>query len=264
MEAISLGRDSANTSAAIRPFFVTLADRYSPLGVVVRSSCEISTPDFLANACAAGVGCPSLKATLTDGPVTCSVTSGCAGEMPGASTAKRRGVSRWLISPACSNRSRSSNLWTRWHSSSEAASIILAGISSQPISSRKSGIVYWSFWPVSERHNFIHLLSSSGVRSFACERTSSRRTPGICNPACHSHSGPFDRAQDDSITRLWGLLPPSSLPFSPPHVLPQFLPAIPPAADPHAPSQFPPPAPARARSRPRARLRRLLREHRGC
>ena len=40
------------------------------------------------------MGWPSLKATFTDGPVTCSVTSGWAAGIPDASTARRRGVSR--------------------------------------------------------------------------------------------------------------------------------------------------------------------------
>ena len=85
------------------------AARYSPLGVLIFSSLPTSTPTFLANACAAGVGCPSLYATCADGPVTCSVISGCEAGMPEARTAKRRGVSRCEIAPAGSRRSRCSS-----------------------------------------------------------------------------------------------------------------------------------------------------------
>ena len=64
-----MGSVSARISAAVRPFRVTVAARYSPLGVLTFSSLPTSTPTFLANACAAGVGCPSLYATCADGPV---------------------------------------------------------------------------------------------------------------------------------------------------------------------------------------------------
>ena len=146
-----MGSDSARISAAPRPFFVTLAERYSPLEVVTRSNCETPTPDFFANACAAGVGCPSMNATFIAGPVICSVTSTCAAGIPKARTASRRGESKQLIVPEAFRRSRFSRSLTRCRSSCDAASIIRAGISSQPISSRKSDICsrddYIGVWP---------------------------------------------------------------------------------------------------------------------
>ena len=59
-----------------------------------------------------------------------------------ANTARRRGVSRKVRAPAGRSLSRSSSLCTRSRNSRDAASIIRAGISSQPISSRKSGITF--------------------------------------------------------------------------------------------------------------------------
>src|SRR5579862_8657608 len=59
--------------------------------------------------------------------------------MPEARIASRLGVSKCVTSPA-DNRSRLSKLATRSRNSCEAASIIRAGISSHPISSRKSGM----------------------------------------------------------------------------------------------------------------------------
>src|SRR5581483_8691209 len=72
MAEISFGRFSERISRALRPFLVTSAATYSPFGVVTRASLVTSTPTFLAKACAAGVGWPSLKATLTDGPLRVS------------------------------------------------------------------------------------------------------------------------------------------------------------------------------------------------
>ena len=87
----SLGQDLRRRCG---PFLVTFAAMYSPLGVETSSSCATSTPAFLAKAWAAGVGWPSLYATLTEGPVICSTTSACDGSNSGAMTASRRGVSK--------------------------------------------------------------------------------------------------------------------------------------------------------------------------
>ena len=125
-EEISFGRDSERISAAERPVFFTLAERYSPFGVATRSSSETSIPALFANA----------------GPLTCSVTSGCAAGIPAASTASRRGVSNPLIVPLAGSRSRVSKSLTRRTKSACAAAIMRAGISSAPISRRKSGITY--------------------------------------------------------------------------------------------------------------------------
>src|SRR6476661_2899754 len=97
MDDISLGRSSVRTCAAGLPLFVTDAVRYSPLGVVTFCNWETSTPAFLAKACAAGVGCPSLYATFVAGPVSCSCTSGWVAGMLEAINARRRGVSERLI-----------------------------------------------------------------------------------------------------------------------------------------------------------------------
>src|SRR5258706_4665765 len=77
---------------------------------------------------------------LSAGPVTCSVKFGCAAGIPEAMTARRRGVSIEVGALAAGRRSRSSSLVTRSRSSVEAASIMRAGISSVPISSKKSGM----------------------------------------------------------------------------------------------------------------------------
>src|SRR3954454_8196823 len=102
---ISLGRLSPRTSDALRPFLVTLAARYSPLDVDTFSSRDTSIPAFFAKACAAGVGWPSLYATASEGPVTCSSISDCVAATPDAITAMRRGESKQLTSPPL-NRSR--------------------------------------------------------------------------------------------------------------------------------------------------------------
>ena len=60
----------------------TLAARYSPLGVVTFSSASTGTLTFSRKSSAAGVGCSIFVRDLSDGPVTCSVTSGCAAETP--------------------------------------------------------------------------------------------------------------------------------------------------------------------------------------
>ena len=155
-------------SEVARPFLVTFAERYSPFAVVTRSSLETSTPAFLAKACAAGVGWPSLKATLAAGPLICSVTSGCAEGIPGASTPSLRGVSMHPISPEVESRSRFSRSATRCCNSSRAPAIIRAGISSVPISSRKSGISFCTSENFNHRGHRESRSNSSALREPQC------------------------------------------------------------------------------------------------
>ncbi len=131
---------SPKISAAGRPFLEMVAAMYSPLEVVIFSIEPTSTPAFFANACAAGVGAPSLKAILVEGPVSRSCTSGCDSRSDFATTASRRGVEYDSTVAASARRSRCTRSPTRFASSSRAVSIIRAGISSVPISSRKSAI----------------------------------------------------------------------------------------------------------------------------
>ncbi len=59
-----------------------LAATYSPLGVSMVFSASTLTPFLRANASAAGPGLPSLKAILTAGPTSSSVTSACCDFTP--------------------------------------------------------------------------------------------------------------------------------------------------------------------------------------
>ena len=83
---------------------------------------------------------PVFICDVGEGPVTCSVKIRLSSRDSEASTDRRRGVSKCVRPRPEARRSRFSKSLTRCCSSREAASIIRAGISSVPISSRKSGI----------------------------------------------------------------------------------------------------------------------------
>ncbi len=131
-------RFGQNVGAA-RPFFCTVAARYSPLGVVIFSSASTGTFTLRAKASAAGVGVAIFVGDLQRraGHLLADVglrdgDSGCQHGQP-----SRRGVRR--ASPGRSPGARAaSSSPTRRASSSRALSIIRAGISSVPISRRKS------------------------------------------------------------------------------------------------------------------------------
>ena len=88
------------------------------LGVVSFSSASTSTPAFFANASAAGVGAPSLKATFHEGPVSFSFTSAPA---PSTPSRAQPAVAAWNRSSPCasapSSRSRVKQIVTRAASS---------------------------------------------------------------------------------------------------------------------------------------------------
>src|ERR1700724_2910749 len=63
----SLPSSSLSTFSARWPGLCTVAEAYSPLGVVIFLSAVTGTPAFLAKACAAGPGCPSGKAAFQEG-----------------------------------------------------------------------------------------------------------------------------------------------------------------------------------------------------
>ncbi len=141
----SFGKVSASNSAALRPLRTTVAAMYSPLAFTTRSSLLMSTAAFRAKASAAGVGCPSLYATLVAGPTSCSFTSACWASTLSARTAMRRGVEKAVRAAwSLRRRSRRSRSEMRFASSSRAPSIMRAGISSQPISSNRSAISFES------------------------------------------------------------------------------------------------------------------------
>ncbi len=64
MEPISFGKASASSSKAPRPFFSTRAARYSPFGVVVRSSASKSSVNFLGKGVSGGRRLPILVGDL--------------------------------------------------------------------------------------------------------------------------------------------------------------------------------------------------------
>ncbi len=103
-----------------------------------RPSCESSTPQLAAKACAARVGCPSAsKAARTGGPRRRTVCAGCCAARRETRTARRRGVANEATGP-----------WRRWAAASWAlrparsacssSGSALGGSSSVPISNRKS------------------------------------------------------------------------------------------------------------------------------
>jgi hypothetical protein len=134
-------RSAGSTCPAGFPFSTRVTPRRSPLGVSTRSRASTSTPWLLAKPSAAAVGFPSAsKAAATEGPSASLLASACRGARARAQTTRRRGVpmaftSPWVRRASASNRARSSS------SCLTAGGTKPAGISSAPISNRRSAMV---------------------------------------------------------------------------------------------------------------------------
>ena len=125
------------------PRTTCFAATYSPLGVLTTASFETGTPCFSAKLIAARVGSPpASNATDFGGPITSRVTSSCFSRTFLAMATSRRGAPNVSIDSStvgsstrpCVERCVASIAL----SSCDAFGIIPAGISSQPISKRKS------------------------------------------------------------------------------------------------------------------------------
>ena len=89
-----MGRNSARISAAERPFFVTVADKYSPLGVVILSNWETSTPAFFGEGMGGGSGLAIFEGNVHRWAGDLLRDIGLRAGIFPARTARRRGVSK--------------------------------------------------------------------------------------------------------------------------------------------------------------------------
>ena len=140
---ITCGSTPARTCPAGLPFTSCLATRYSPLGVFTISSFETGTPCFSAKLMAALVGSPAASNAMDfGGPAISRVSSSCFKRILRAMATSLRGAPKVSIDSSIVG-SPSKLFADRYFisialSSSTALGIIPAGISSQPISKRRS------------------------------------------------------------------------------------------------------------------------------
>ena len=164
--ATSRSRIAGTTCAAWRPFSTFVTASRSPLGVSTRSSAATSTPWLRAKPAAAGVGFPAAsKACATGGPSAWLMASPCRGATSRAQTASRRGVPTARTSP-WARRASSSAFDRSWASCCSAAGANPAGISSAPISKRRSAMPA-SYFPASAASRAARAASTAALRSRA-------------------------------------------------------------------------------------------------
>ena len=132
---------AGSTCSAFRPFSTLVTPSRSPLGVSIRSRAATSTPWLRAKPSAAGVGFPSAsKALATDGPRASVRASAWRAARSRAQTTSRRGVPMAFTSPWV-RRASASSLARSSSSCFSAGGTKPAGISSAPISNRRSAMV---------------------------------------------------------------------------------------------------------------------------
>ena len=162
--ATSRSRMAGITCSALRPFSTLVTASRSPLGVCTRSSAATSTPWLRAKPAAAGVGAPEAsKAWATGGPSAWLMASPCRGSTSRAQTASRRGVPTARTSP-CPIRASSRAFDRSWASCCSAAGAKPAGISSAPISKRRSAMPA-SYFPASAASRAARAASTAALRS---------------------------------------------------------------------------------------------------
>ncbi len=163
--ATSFSSSAGRTFSAFCPFSTRVTASLGPFGVSTRSSAATSTPWLRANPAAAGVGFPAAsKAWVTGGPKAWVVESAWREATSRAQTASRRGVPTAFTSP-WERRAASSAFARSWPSCSSAAGAKPAGISSAPISKRRSAMPA-SYFLASAASRAARAASTAAWRSF--------------------------------------------------------------------------------------------------
>ncbi len=137
----------------------------------------MGTPTFAANASAAFVGCPSLNAAVSGGPMTSSSRSNCWLATSCTSTASRRGVPSARTS-RCDSRTFASSSATILGRALSAASTNDEGSSSVPISRSKGRAEAMRRQEVVRKGEEVEVGQSNGARRPRSEATSSASSAG--------------------------------------------------------------------------------------